>query len=249
MLLLTNDDGIASPGLRALYAALRARLGLPVLCVAPLRERSGQGHAITIDRPLAVQALLAEGFFGFAVEGTPADCVKLALDRICPRPPQLVVSGINAGPNAGRSIFYSGTVGAALEAAVAGRPAFAVSRLDGRDAGDGSAAWVAARIARLLEAPALPPVVVNCNLPAAPPAEWRPPRIARHGLGGYRERYRPLRDGTRTVWQLEGEWIGSTGDDDAAALAAGHPVLSVLAPDLNAADARALMPWLDEMGS
>ncbi|MCS6969402.1 MAG: 5'/3'-nucleotidase SurE [Planctomycetota bacterium] len=233
MLLLVNDDGIAAPGLRQLYAALRARLGEPVLCVAPLRERSGQSHAITIDRELAVLPRLEDGFFGFAVDGTPADCVKLALDRLCPCAPRLVISGINDGPNVGRSIFYSGTVGAAMEAAIAGYPALAVSRMPGGVPDAATAARIALWVERFLAAGPWPPLVVNLNVPASAPESWRALRCVRHGLGGFRERYRPLRDGGRTVWRLDGEWRGSAADDDAAALTLGHPVCSVLVPDMN----------------
>lgn len=236
MILLVNDDGIASPGLRALYRALRTQARQAVLAVAPASERSGMGHAITIDRGLSAAPRSEDGFFGFAVDGTPTDCTKLALDRICPEPPRLVVSGINDGPNAGRSVFYSGTLGAALEAAVEGRQAFAVSRQRGWTSQDDAAEFAARWAARLLHLPGLHGTVVNLNLPATPSKAWREPRLARHGLGGFRERYRPLREGGRTTWRLTGTWEETGEEDDVAALAAGHPVFTLLRPDLNAAD-------------
>lgn len=235
MILLVNDDGISSPGLRALYRALRSVTRQAVLAVAPSSERSGMSQAITLDRPLVATPRLEPGFFGFAIDGTPADCAKLALDRLCPEPPRLVVSGINDGPNAGRSIMYSGTLGAALEAAVEGRPALAVSRMRGWTAQDDAAAFAAGWAARFLHTPGLAGAVVNLNLPASPAADWGEPCLARHGLGGFRERYRPVRDGARTAWRLDGDWQGSPGDDDVAALDAGRPVFTLLRPDLNAA--------------
>lgn len=233
MILLVNDDGIASPGLRALYRALRATTRQPVLVVAPASERSGMSHAITIDRGLAAAPRMEEGFFGFAVDGTPTDCTKLALDRICGEPPRLVVSGINDGPNAGRSLFYSGTLGAAMEAAVEGLPAMAVSRAKGWTGQDDAAEFAARWASRILHAPNLAGCVVNLNLPAAPSRQWREPRMAHHALGGFRERYRPVREGGRTSWRLHGTFEAAGGHDDASLLAGGHPVFTLLRPDLN----------------
>jgi 5'-nucleotidase len=212
-----------------------------VLCVAPAVERSGMSHAISIDRGLAAAPRFEDGFFGFAVDGTPTDCTKLALDRICPEPPRLVVSGINDGPNAGRSIFYSGTLGAAMEAAVAGRSAFAVSRMRGWAQQDDAAEFAARWASRILHSPGLAGSVVNLNLPAAPARTWREPRLARHGLAGFDEHYRPVREGGRTVWRLHGTWqTGADSEDDVALLSAGHPVFSLLRPDMNAAEPAAL---------
>lgn len=237
MILLVNDDGIASPGLRALYRALRLHVRLPLVVAAPATERSGMSQAITIDRALSVAPRVEPGFFGFAIDGTPADCAKLALDRICHEPPRLVVSGINDGPNAGRSVMYSGTLGAAMEAAVAGVPAFAISRMKGWSSQDDAAEFAARWAARLLHTPGLAGTAVNLNLPAGPAAGWREPRLARHGLSGFVERYRPVRDGQRTAWRLAGAWEPAAADDDAGLLEAGHPVFTLMRPDLNAADA------------
>lgn len=126
-ILLTNDDGIYAPGLRALHAELR-RLG-EVLVVAPATEQSAVGHSITLLTPLLVQEVVDEktGFTGWAVEGRPADCVKLALLELLPEPPDVVISGLNAGSNAGINVLYSGTVAAAIEAAFFQRTSIAVS--------------------------------------------------------------------------------------------------------------------------
>lgn len=116
-ILLTNDDGIYAPGIRALRPEL-ARLG-EVLVVAPAAEQSAVGHSVTLTTPLIVQEVLDErqNLFGWAVEGKPADCVKLALRELLPWTPDLIVSGINAGSNAGINVLYSGTVAAAIEGA------------------------------------------------------------------------------------------------------------------------------------
>jgi 5'-nucleotidase len=250
VILLVNDDGIDHPGLRALYAALRARTGMPVLAVVPSQQRSGLSHAITLDRGLSILPRLEEGFFGFAVDGTPTDCTKLGLAVVCPEPPKLVVSGINDGPNVGRSLFYSGTVGAAMEGAVEGYAGLAVNR-DLGDGGFADAATLAAEVAAwMLAAPAaFRGRVLNLNIPAGPRAQWRPMRIAAHGHSGFREGYKPVRDvRDHIAWRLAGEWVAAAddGDSDAHLLSAGHPVATVLQPELNG-DQRLLQPLIERL--
>jgi 5'-nucleotidase len=124
-ILLTNDDGIYAPGLAAMERALR-RLG-DVVVVAPAVEQSGVGHSITFLSPLMAKEVFdGERRRGWAVEGSPADCVKLAVSEFCPKP-DLLVSGINGGLNLGINVLYSGTVAGATEGAVFGLPCFAVS--------------------------------------------------------------------------------------------------------------------------
>src|SRR5947207_9611765 len=126
-ILLTNDDGIYAPGLRALRTELM-KLG-EVSVVAPATEQSAAGHSITLLTPLLVQEVYDErqGFLGWAVEGRPADCVKLALQELLPEKPDLIVSGMNAGSNAGINVIYSGTVAAAVEGAFYRHTSIAVS--------------------------------------------------------------------------------------------------------------------------
>lgn len=126
-ILLTNDDGVYAPGLRALRKEL-LKLG-SVTVVAPAAEQSAVGHSITLLTPLLVQEVVDddEKPIGWAVEGRPADCVKLALTELLPEPPDLVVSGLNAGSNAGINVLYSGTVAAAIEAAFYQHTSIAVS--------------------------------------------------------------------------------------------------------------------------
>jgi 5'-nucleotidase len=126
LILLTNDDGIHAPGLLAIYREL-TKLG-EVHVVAPETVQSATGHGVTLNTPLLTsQVTMAEGVTGTSVGGRPADCVKLAVAKILPRTPDLVVSGINSGANVGINVIYSGTVAAAIEAAFLGLPSIALS--------------------------------------------------------------------------------------------------------------------------
>lgn len=122
LILVTNDDGVRSPGIRALAAALTG-LGR-VVVVAPDRNRSAVGHALTLERPLRADEIKPDVY---AIDGTPTDCVNLGIHGLLQQSPDLVVSGINRGSNVGDDITYSGTVCAAMEASLMGLPAFAVS--------------------------------------------------------------------------------------------------------------------------
>src|SRR5687768_15062719 len=129
LILLTNDDGIYAPGLAAVYHEV-VKLG-EVHVIAPETVQSATGHGITLSTPLLTQRVVvgegAERFEGIAVDGRPADCVKLAAAQLLPQPPDLVVSGMNSGANVGINVLYSGTVAAAIEAAFLGLPSIAVS--------------------------------------------------------------------------------------------------------------------------
>ena len=125
-IVLTNDDGIQAPGLRALHRAL-LKAGHTVSTIAPVTEQSAVGHALTISLPLRVKEIIEPDFQGFGVFGTPVDCIKLGLSQLVKQKPDMVLSGINAGANVGPDILYSGTVAAASEAARQGFPAMAVS--------------------------------------------------------------------------------------------------------------------------
>ncbi len=128
-ILLTNDDGIHAPGLRAFYEALTARKDFEVQVVAPAAEQSGVGLSITYLHPLMVHEEFQNGrHFGWAVHGSPADCVKLGMLQYCDPPPDLVLSGINSGSNASINVLYSGTVAGAIEGAFFGVTSLAVSQ-------------------------------------------------------------------------------------------------------------------------
>ena len=174
-ILITNDDGIESPALAALETAL-SHFGR-VTVVAPDRERSAASHCITLHEPVVYHPL---GSNRFAVQGTPADCVIAALDRILKEPPALVISGVNRGLNVGDDIMYSGTVAAASEAVLQGIPAIAVSASGFQTSDYVSAAQVAARIAvRVLEEGLPPDVLLNVNYPAPCNGEFRLTRQGR----------------------------------------------------------------------
>jgi 5'/3'-nucleotidase len=180
-ILVTNDDGIEAPGLAALAAAL-APLGR-VIVVAPDRERSGAGHALTLMRPLRVRA---RGNDRHEVDGTPTDCVHLGVFHLTGgSPPDLIVSGINRGLNIGDDVTYSGTVAAALEGTLLHVPSIAVStERDDRPTDFGLAAALARDIAERVLAEGLPPgVLLNVNVPREPAVGIR---ITRQGTRSYR---------------------------------------------------------------
>ena len=176
-ILLTNDDGIRAVGLRALHAAL-VEAGHTVHVVAPMTEQSAVGHSLTVFMPLRAKRLQEYDFEGLGVHGTPTDCVKLALSRILPKPPDMVISGINAGANVGPDILYSGTVAAATEAAHSGFPAVAVSYDNFTPADAMSQARHAVRLATRIQWSTLPPrCVVNINYPNCPAEAARGVRV------------------------------------------------------------------------
>ena len=142
IILVSNDDGIHSEGIRALEEALAA-IG-EIYTVAPDREQSAVSHSLTLHRPLRIEEIAPRRF---AVNGTPTDCVNLAVKGFLPVRPHLVVSGINTGPNLGSDITYSGTVSAAMEGVVSGVPAIAVSLADYYDWDFAYGASFAARLA------------------------------------------------------------------------------------------------------
>src|SRR5699024_3087721 len=169
LILVCNDDGIFSPGIRAL-AEVADEFG-EVRIIAPDREQSAVGHAITSKRPLRSRAFqIDEKFSGQAVSGTPADSVKLGHDQLMDRRPDLVVSCINHGSNAGVNILYSGTVSAATEGTILGYPSIAVSCTDFDEEADLSGAQKAARkVIRYVLNQGLPKgVAMNLNVPAGP---------------------------------------------------------------------------------
>ena len=230
-ILLTNDDGIQAVGLRALYKAFTAA-GHEVVCVAPISEMSAVGHAVTLSNPLRVRNFKENGFRGYGISGTPADCVKIGLSAIMDGVPDLVVSGINAGGNCGVDILYSGTVSAATEGALTGIPSMAVS-YDNFNPFDLSAqaAWVADFAAELDWERVRRGCVLNLNVPACPLAEAKGLRICRHTRAAYRDFYDRRTDprGREYFW-LDGvippEQLSA--DTDRALLSEGYITLTPL---------------------
>src|SRR6187401_515783 len=166
LILVTNDDGVHAPGIKALSSALAA-LGT-VYVVAPDREVSACSQSLTLKHPLRAERV-AENVF--CVDGTPADCVNLALVKLLPRRPDLVVSGINRGANLGDDVFYSGTVGGAREGTFFGVPSLAISLAVRAEADFTEAAAFATRLARMVLEKGLPEqTLLNVNVPSGRPA-------------------------------------------------------------------------------
>src|SRR5437016_2970299 len=191
-ILLTNDDGVYAPGLRALRSELQ-KLG-EVVVVAPATEQSAVGHSITLLTPLLVQEVLDDDDepMGWAVEGRPADCVKLALLELLPDPPDLIVSGLNAGSNAGINVLYSGTVAAAIEGAFFHRTSIAVSLeyTDVRPLDFPRAAGLARRVVEQIVAHEPPTgTLINVNIPSLEKGPIRGVRVVPQNVAPYVETY------------------------------------------------------------
>ncbi len=250
--MITNDDGAAAPGLVALAAALDA-VG-EVAVVAPDRERSAVGHAVTMADPLrAWRETWPGGREVFVVDGTPADCVKIGVNALLGRRPAAVVSGINHGGNAGVNVIYSGTVSAATEATILGIPAAAVSLDTYADADFGPAARVAAWVAARILRDGLPPgVMLNVNVPARPAAEIAGLRVTRQSGAVMEDRYEERHDprGRRYFW-LAAERLSAPNlrdDDDITALSQGYVSITPIHYDLTDEAARAeLARWPEEL--
>lgn len=231
-IMVTNDDGIAAPGIKALAEALTA-LGT-VTVVAPDRERSAAGHSLTLHSPLRVFEL-REGWY--AVDGTPTDCVNMGIHSLLQQPPDLVVSGINHGGNMGDDITYSGTVAAAMEANLMGIPALAVSLATyGPTDHFPDAARIAVQVARELLRNGLPAdTFLNLNVPNLPLAEIRPYLITRQGKRSFVGKIVDKTDprGRKYYWigSEEPSFLDEAGTDFHA-VGSGHASLTPLHLDL-----------------
>src|SRR3954451_9233760 len=238
LILLTNDDGIQAPGIVAMWREL-IKLG-DVVVVAPETVQSAAGHGITISTPLLTsQVTIENGFTGTAVDGRPADCVKLAINQLLPKPPDLVVSGLNAGANVGINVIYSGTVAAAIEAAFLGCRAVATSLFLRKEVDADFAG--AARMSRetielLLQRGLSGGQVASINVPALPageePAGVRVVRqCTRPWVDTYERRVDPR--GRDYFWNNSVFRLGETEDDtDVAALRERYITVTPLQYDL-----------------
>jgi 5'-nucleotidase len=234
-ILLTNDDGIHAPGLMALFTELKGDFEVSV--VAPESEMSAVGHAITLRSPLRVQEIYKDGtFFGYGVTGTPADCVKIAVQELLKTPPDIILSGINLGANVGVNVLYSGTVSAATEGAFLGVRSAAIS-LDTRTDPDFSvAASFSRKIIKLITENGLKNgTALNVNVPAIPAGSIKGVAITRQGVGRFRERYERRIDPRGNVYYwLTGETRveEEREDSDARALADGFIAITPISFDL-----------------
>jgi 5'-nucleotidase len=182
-ILITNDDGITATALYALREQLKD-LGR-VIIVAPDRDQSATSHSLTLYRPMRIERPEPDVY---SIDGTPTDCVVIAAHGLLDRPPDLVVSGVNRGPNMGDDVFYSGTVAAAIEGALQGLPALAFSLVVSGLADFTYACQFARRLVGTVIEKGLPPKsVLNVNLPALPAAEIRGVRVTRLGKRVYQD--------------------------------------------------------------
>jgi 5'-nucleotidase len=247
-ILVTNDDGVRSKGIRALAEAL-AELG-EVTVVAPTREASAIGHALTLHHPLRLEHLRDSTY---ALDGTPTDCVNIAVASVLRGLPDLVVSGINKGLNVGDDVTYSGTVSGALEGALLGVPSVAVSLQQGPRKGAHhlpewdftDAAAVAREVAERVLASGLPPrTFLNVNVPHVRPKGIRlTVQGARNHATTVTERHDPR--GRAYYWIGEGqdEWL-PRGRSDYEAIRAGYVSVTPLQSDLTAHQAEAFVKGL-----
>jgi 5'-nucleotidase len=186
-ILLTNDDGIHAPGL-AVLERIAARFSDDVWICAPSEEQSGAGHSLTLTRPVRLKQHDARRF---SVAGTPTDAVTMALKKLLPAPPDLILSGVNRGANLGDDVTYSGTVSAAFEGALAGIRSIALSQVYSREGladavpFDVAEFWGARVIAPLLELPFAPRTLVNVNFPALAVTAVKGIRVVRQGFHDY----------------------------------------------------------------
>jgi 5'-nucleotidase len=231
-ILCSNDDGILAPGLTLLADACRAVADVTV--VAPDREQSGTSHSLTLHRPLR-PTRRPDG--AYQVDGTPTDCVMLALEALMPERPDFVFSGVNHGPNMGEDVLYSGTVSAAMEGVMLGVPGVAISFTGHHPETMASYRDVLARLVqRITSAPEFPRnMLLNINLPDRPAAEVEGTRVTRLGSRYFSDSLTRMQD----PWGRDIMWIGGgtitwTGgeDSDHVAVAEGYISVTPLQMDL-----------------
>jgi 5'-nucleotidase len=248
-ILVTNDDGVHADGLFALQQALR-EVG-DVTVVAPERPQSATGHAITLHKPLRLSpATLRDGTPAFASNGTPSDCATLGILEVMSGEVDLIVSGINHGPNLGWDVHYSGTVSAAIEAAITGKPAFAISVADfsSEIRWDGAATFAAKLARRLLQHPIPRHTILNVNVPNRPASSIQGVAVTTQGRRQYVDRVEKRADpfGRPYYWlggSLAEEARGAEAGTDVRAIADGWISVTPIHLDLTA---YSLLPALKE---
>jgi 5'-nucleotidase len=249
--LITNDDGIYARGLEALVRALGK--DRRVFVVAPEVEQSAVGHALTLTQPLRVKKIKKNGdFFGYGVSGTPADCVKIALNELLIPSPRILVSGINLGANVGINVIYSGTVSAATEGAMMGLSSLAIS-LDSDQSSDfRTAAEVARRLVNYLEQVPLPAgVSLNCNVPNLPLEELRGIRLVRQGTFRFLEKFDKRVDPRENIYYWQAGSLPSPDeapDTDHALLSQGYVTVTPIGYDLTHYPSLELLRDLESQG-
>ncbi|MDZ4745555.1 MAG: 5'/3'-nucleotidase SurE [bacterium] len=240
LILVTNDDGIDSPGIQALVQAM-SRIGR-VIVVAPDRQQSAVGHALTVSSPLRATPFYREGtMLGYAINGTPADCVKLAVSTLLEERPSMVISGINHGSNTSVNAIYSGTVSAATEGTLMGIPSMAVSLDSFNQASDMTlAAEVAHSVASRLCDLGLPAgTLLNVNVPHITRDAFKGLRVTRQGRSVWNDSYDVRKDpqGQPYYW-LTGDFVSlePLPDADDLAVAEGWAAITPLHHELTNVD-------------
>ena len=230
VILITNDDGITSPGINALVEAVKD-LG-KVVVVAPDKPQSGMGHAITIGHPLRMHSVqLFEDIDAYQCSGTPVDCVKLAVDKVLHRKPDICLSGINHGPNHSINVIYSGTMSAALEASIESIPSVGFSLLDYSIEADFTGAKKYARqlVEHLLRKQYDKHLCLNVNIPAVPENLLKGLKVCRQAYAKYEERFDERHDphGKKYYW-LTGDFINFDKGRDTDVWALKNNYISVV---------------------
>lgn len=230
-ILVTNDDGIMAPGIRNLVEAVRG-LG-KIVVVAPDKPQSGMGHAITIGNPLRLQPMhhIFEGVEAWSCSGTPVDCVKLAVDKVLRRKPDLCLSGINHGANHSINVIYSGTMSAAVEAAIESIPSIGFSLLDYSVEAEFGAArkYVRIIVEQVLSQPMTKHLILNVNFPAVPDSLIKGIKICRQAYAKYEEDFVERNDpNKRKYYWLTGKFVNFDRGRDTDVWALEHNYVSVV---------------------
>ncbi len=213
--LISNDDGIDAPGIYALVQEIKKIASVTV--VAPDKQQSAVGHAITVNYPLRFHKFYKNGkFFGYAVEGTPADAVKLAVRSLLKKEPDMLISGINHGSNTAINIIYSGTVSAATEGTILGIPSIAISLTTYGEPDFSFAAKFARKLAALLAKQGLPEgTLLNVNIPPVSEKQIQGVAITKQGKSKWDDVFELRKDpGNREYFWLKGDMIQLDRHDD-----------------------------------
>jgi 5'-nucleotidase len=231
VILITNDDGISAPGIRNLVEAVKG-LG-KIVVVAPDKPQSGMGHAITIGTPLRLHPMhhLFEGVEAWQCSGTPVDCVKLAVDKVLRRKPDLCLSGINHGSNHSINVIYSGTMSAAVEAAIESIPSVGFSLLDYSVEADFTASrkYVRIIVEEVLAHPLDKHLILNVNFPAIPDSLIKGIKVCRQAYAKYEEDFLERNDPTgKKYYWLTGKFVNFDRGRDTDVWALEHNYVSVV---------------------
>ncbi len=230
LILVTNDDGITAPGIKSLVSVAR-KFG-EVVVVAPDSPQSGMGHAITLTKPLRLHPSdMFEGIRSYECSGTPVDCVKIAVDKVLDRKPDLCISGINHGSNSSINVIYSGTMSAAVEAALEGIPSIGFSLCDFAHDADFSVARYAAEkvITQVLKYGLEDNTLLNVNVPKVKLEELEGIKICRQAMAKWEEEFDARKDphGREYFW-LTGKFVNNDKGEDTDEWALAHKYVSVV---------------------